>query len=74
MQMNARCYQKVEYSKYASGRERGSKFTFRPKTAAAFTFEDSAIARLSRSADLETEARVWFLQIAVFDEARFGSA
>jgi hypothetical protein len=44
------------------------------QTAAAFTFEDSAIARSSRSADLEVEARVWFLQIAVFDEAQFGCA
>ena len=38
------------------------KFTFRPKTAAVFTFEDSAIANLNRSTDLETEAGVWLLQ------------
>jgi hypothetical protein len=54
-------------------RERRS-LPFRPKTAAAFTFEDSAIARSSRSTDLKAEARVWFLRIAVFDEAQFGCA
>jgi hypothetical protein len=41
---------------------------------AAFTFEGSAIARSSRSADLEVEARVWFMRVAVFDEAQFGCA
>ena len=43
----------------------GKRFTCRPKTAAVFTFEDSAIAKLNRKTDLETEARVWLLQNAM---------